>query len=162
MSNLNNLYEILESIGGTWTGRGYGEYAGVPRFQFIEELNLGFQEDWNMIQVSQRTWLQVDGNIVKPLHLESGLIIGNVDGTLTYSCGQDSGRSEVMVGTLKRLDSTLKIDWITTFHANDDRLVRMGRIWTISGDQLSYEAFLSTVKTPEYRKHLEATLIRER
>lgn len=158
---MNFLYELLNTLNGNWQGEGYGEYPNMARFEYFEELHLEYQSDWNMLVVIQRTWQQKQGKLAKPLHLESGIILPNDDGTLTYSCGQDGGRSEVMVGTLSNSQGRLVIDWITTSHANDERLIRMGRVWTIDGDQLSYEAFLSTLKTPDYRKHLEARLVRQ-
>jgi hypothetical protein len=66
-----------------------------------------------------------------------------------------------MAGTITLAEDALRIDWLTTAHSNDARLLRMGRTWWIDGTCLRYEAFLSTVRTPEYRKHLEATLERQ-
>jgi hypothetical protein len=36
----------------------------------------------------------------------------------------------------------------------------MGRTWWVAARDFRYEAYLATVSTPEYRKHLEAVLRR--
>ncbi len=153
--------DIWDRVVGRWSGSGSGSYPGIEPFRYAEHLVIAREPDWNMLSVLQRTWLERDGATGRALHLESGLIQLRDDGLLLYCCGQDSGRTEVMTGTVARTDGAMRIDWVTTAHSNDARLVRMGRTWWIDGDTLRYEAFLSTVRTPEYRKHLEATLQRQ-
>ena len=61
--------------------------------------------DWGMLHVVQRTWKREDdGARGKGLHLEGGPIMGRDDGTLLYSCAQDSGRVEVMIGSVTESD----------------------------------------------------------
>jgi hypothetical protein len=152
--------EIWDWLVGSWSGSGRGSYPGIEPFRYTERLVIAREDDWNMLSVLQRTWLERDGATERALHLESGLIQLRDDGSLLYCCGQDSGRTEVMAGTITVAADALRIDWLTTAHSNDARLLRMGRTWWIDGTCLRYEAFLSTVRTPEYRKHLEATLQR--
>jgi hypothetical protein len=153
--------EIWDWLVGSWSGSGCGSYPGIEPFRYTERLVIAREDDWNMLSVLQRTWLERDGSTERALHLESGLIQLRDDGSLLYCCGQDSGRTEVMAGTITLAEDALRIDWLTTAHSNDARLLRMGRTWWIEGTCLRYEAFLSTVRTPEYRKHLEATLQRQ-
>ena len=147
---------------GAWRGRGEGSYPDVAPFRYLEHTVITVAADWNMLHVVQETWLdEGDGVKKKALHLETGLIMRKDDGSLLYSCAQDSGRTEVMVGKLSSTsERSLRIDWETTVHANDARLVRAGRTWSVEGDTLHYSGHLSTVRTPEYRKHIEARLIR--
>ena len=158
---MNHHPDMLDLLAGRWSGSGSGSYPGIDPFRYAEQLVIAREPDWNMLSVLQRTWLERDGATGRALHLESGLIQLRDDGSLLYCCGQDSGRTEVMTGTVARMDGAVRIDWVTTAHSNDARLVRMGRTWWIDGATLRYEAFLSTVRTPEYRKHLEATLHRQ-
>ena len=59
-----------------------------------------------MLSVLQHTW-EVDGERRgKGLHLESGIIRVLADGRLEYSCAQNSGRTEVMVGDMAFLGDT--------------------------------------------------------
>ena len=153
--------EIWDWLVGSWSGSGCGSYPGIEPFRYTERLVIAREDDWNMLSVLQRTWLERDGATERALHLESGLIQLRDDGSLLYCCGQDSGRTEVMAGTITLAEDALRIDWLTTAHSNDARLLRMGPTWWIEGTCLRYEAFLSTVRTPEYRKHLEATLQRQ-
>jgi hypothetical protein len=152
--------DILNRLTGCWIGSGLGSYPGIEPFRYTERLLISHEADWNMLHVLQRTWLEKDGSAGRALHLESGIVHARDDGTLVYSCGQDNGRTEVMVGTITLEGGGMRIDWVTTEHANDSRLLRMGRTWMIDGASLRYEAHLSTVRTPEYRKHLEANLQR--
>src|ERR1019366_3272840 len=93
--------------------------------------------------------------------LEQGLIVPCNDGTFEYGCAQDSGRIESIVGSPRpTLNGGIEIDWVTTSHGNDDRLVRMGRTWQGEKNRLSYQAFLTTVRSGDYRQHLDAVLMR--
>lgn len=152
----------IEGLTGTWQGEGEGSYPNLAPFGYIEETTLLAAPEWGMLHVVQRTWLrEADGARGKGLHLESGLIMRRDEGTLLYNCAQDSGRVEVMIGTVtepKPGSGELLIAWETTAHANDPRLVRVGRTFWLGEDALRYEAYLATVRTPTYRRHLDARL----
>jgi len=155
---MSHAHDVLNRLAGCWIGGGLGSYPGIDPFRYTERLLISHEAGWNMLHVLQRTWLEKDGGVGRALHLESGIIHARDDGTLVYSCGQDNGRTEVMVGTIAVQGGGIRIEWVTTEHANDSRLLRMGRTWMIDGAEFRYEAHLSTVRTPEYRRHLEATL----
>jgi len=66
-----------------------------------------------------------------------------------------------MVGSPRpTLNGGIEIEWVTTSHGNDDRLVRMGRMWQVEKNRFSYQAFWSTVRFGDYRQHLDAVLTR--
>lgn len=152
--------ELWHCLAGEWSGVGSGSYPGVPAFRYRERLAITIEPDWSMLSVLQRTWRDDGDAAGKALHLEAGVLLARDDGTLVFSCGQDSGRVEAMTGTVAREGGGLRIDWVTVAHGNDDRLVRMGRTWWVGARDFRYEAHLATVRTPEYRKHLEAALRR--
>jgi hypothetical protein len=147
---------------GRWGGTGHGSYPDVAPFDYLEETSLTLESDWGMVSVLQRTWLDPgDASRGTALHLETGLIVPRPDGSLEYGCAQDSGRIESMVGEPRSTSSGgVEINWVTTSHGNDDRLVRMGRVWRLEDDRFSYQAFLAIVQTPDYRQHLDAALVR--
>jgi len=149
-------------IVGTWTGRGTGSYPHVGSFGYLEELVIAREPGWSMLSVLQRTWRDESGVRGDGIHLESGIIQAREDKSLLYSCGQDSGRTEVMTGVVSAANGLLRIDWVTIAHSNDERLQKMGRTWWLDDSSLRYEAHLSTVRNPEYRKHLEAELHKRR
>jgi THAP4-like, heme-binding beta-barrel domain len=155
-------HRALALLAGSWRGEGSGRYPEVPAFRYVEETTMTMAHDWKMLHVLQKTW-QHDGNGIKqkPLHLETGLVICRDDGTLVYTCAQDSGRAEVMVGAPEVTPDGFHIAWETTAHANDPRLVKVGRSWWVTAETLRYEGYLSTVRTPEYQRHLEARLARD-
>jgi hypothetical protein len=148
---------------GSWQGHGVGSYPHFGQFRYLERTQLALEEEWGMVHVLQRTWLLDEhGHVKRPLHLEAGIIVPKDEGALEFGCGQDSGRIESMSGTpVASKDGDVEIDWATTAHGNDPRLVKMGRVWGLRGSKFIYQAFMSSVRTPEYRQHLEATLSRE-
>lgn len=152
------VHTVSSRLAGHWSGQGTGIYPHVPPFGFIENTAIELAPDWSMLCVLQQTWRDEGGSKGTGLHLENGIIHGREDGSLLYSCAQDSGRTEVMRGTVSVSETTLRIDWDTIEHSFDDRLVKMGRTWWVENGEFRYEAYLATVRTPEYRKHLEATL----
>ncbi len=153
--------EVWSRLAGTWAGAGTGSYPEISTFRYLERLVITREPDWKMLSVLQRTWLDESGAPGKALHLESGIIQACDDESLVYSCAQDSGRTEVMRGIVTAAESLLRIEWVTIAHSNDERLLRMGRTWWLAASSFRYEAYLATVRTPEYRKHLEATMHRD-
>lgn len=160
--------DVWTRLCGVWRGEGAGSYPDIPPFRFLEETTISLAPDWSMLCVLQSTWRLESGVAGKGLHLETGIIQAR-DGGLIYSCAQDSGRTEVMRGAVTESAAGLRIDWVTIAHGFDDRLIKMGRTWWIdgpgsrrdsasAGPMFRYEAHLSTTRTPEYRKHLEASL----
>jgi hypothetical protein len=155
------MASALDLLCGSWIGTGHGTYPDLS-FAYLEEITFTSAPEWGMVLVSQRTFRDEGGEKGKALHLESGIVQSRDDGTLLFSCAQDVGRVEVMRGTVQVADDHVRIDWTTIAHAHDDRLVRLGRVWWVSEGAFRYEAFLSTVRTPECRKHLDAKLTRAR
>jgi hypothetical protein len=153
-----DLEAVWSRLAGIWAGRGTGSYPHIGTFGYLEELVIAREPGWPMLSVLQRTWHDESGVRGNGIHLESGIIRAREDGSLVYGCGQDSGRTEVMTGVVSPEQGLLRIDWVTIAHSNDERLLKMGRTWWIDDSTLRYEAHLSTVRYPEYRKHLEATL----
>jgi hypothetical protein len=66
--------EIWDWLVGSWSGSGRGSYPGIEPFRYTERLVIAREDDWNMLSVLQRTWLERDGATERALHLESGLI----------------------------------------------------------------------------------------
>lgn len=157
-----NAKTAMQSLVGAWVGEGSGSYPDISPFQYLEETTITLAVEWNMLHVLQRTWRRAgDAAKGQALHLESGILLAKEDGSLVYSCGQDSGRAEVMAGTVGRTDDgRLEIEWKTFAHANDPRILQASRKWSVGAGSFSYEAQLSTVRTPEMRVHLMANLSR--
>jgi hypothetical protein len=149
--------DVITRLAGAWRGEGVGVYPGAPSFRYREETTMTVVPGWNMLHVVQKTWREGG----EPLHLEVGLVVPRDDGTLLYDCAQDGGRTEVMVGVVERAPGgAVEIAWTTTHHGNDARILKAGRVFRLSGEALAYEAYLSTVRTHAYRRHLDASLAR--
>lgn len=151
---------VMARLVATWAGRGTATYPDVPAIPYLERTTITREPDWNMLSILQRTWQDDRGRRGEGLHLEAGIIRALPDGRLEYSCAQDSGRTEVMVGSPLIVGDALTIEWITTEHSNDERLVRMGRSWQVESRHFSYRAHVATRRTPEFRQHLDAVLLR--
>jgi hypothetical protein len=148
---------VFQALVGLWKGQGTGQYPNV-RFDYTETTAIRHARDWEMLLVEQRTW--GTGPAGQGLHLETGIVREESAGRLLYTCAQDSGRAEVMIGEVSTLNGEWRIEWVTVEHAHDERLTKVGRLWTITRTTFAYEGYLATRRTPEYRRHVWAVLAR--
>lgn len=104
------MFEIPENIHpncarlawliGTWAGNGHGEYPGIEKFQFGQEVI--FQQDGRpFIHYMSRAWItDADGNIVRPSAQETGFIRPQPDGSIEFLLTHSTGFVEIWHGTL--------------------------------------------------------------
>jgi len=126
-----------QSFLGEWRGTGRGSYPDVAPFSYLEETVLALEPGWGMVRNTQQTWLDLRGSARgEPLHLEQGLIVPRADGVLECRSTQDSGRVESMRGP--GVEGGVEINWVTTSHGDDSRLVRRGGHgrWTTTASRI--------------------------
>lgn len=153
--------ERLEPLLGIWKGEGRGHYPTIDSFRYREWLRFESDASREVIHYEQRTVLIPEE---EPSHWESGFLLALEDGTIQLSNSQNGGRVEVLRGKAA-VDSTrgaLELRLESVELANDPRLVRTGRIWTLHGDRLSYTVSMEThtTETPLLQEHLSAELHR--
>lgn len=156
---MKNL-EILSLLSGRWHGRGRGQYPTIEPFEYAEETTFLYAPEYPMIRYEQRTWLEPER---VASHWELGLVRQVETGELEISNAQDSGRVEVLRGSLEvHGEGELTLTLSSTCLANDPRIVRTERILTLRAGELHYRKHMTTTTTavPERLLHLEATLER--
>jgi len=144
---------------GWWRGEGRGSFPTVENFRFREELTFEQWGDEPLIHYEQKTWLK--GEISAPSHRESGFIRINDAKQLEMSNCQNSGRVEVLTGEVIKLERENKIIVIRfngKLVANDPRIQKSCRTFTIYDDVLEYSIEMATDKVSEITQHIESVL----
>ena len=85
---------------GTWAGNGHGEYPGIEKFQFGQEVV--FQQDGRpFIHYFSRSWIVDDsGKTVRQAAQETGFLRPQEDGTLEVVLAHNLGYVEVWHGEI--------------------------------------------------------------
>jgi hypothetical protein len=157
----NDPMDRLERLLGTWQGEGQGHYPTIESFRYREWLRFESDASREAIHYEQRTVLIPEE---EPSHWESGFLLVLEDGTIQLSNSQNGGRVEVLRGhaTVDPASGALELRLDSVALANDPRLVRTKRVWTLDGDRLSYTVSMETHTTeiPKLQEHLGAELHR--
>jgi THAP4-like, heme-binding beta-barrel domain len=153
----------LSFLAGTWAGKGLAEYPTIETVEYFEELNFQVNELFPVIHYEQRTWVKNEGDLfTKPIFWESGFIIEKENDFLELCNVQKSGRMEILSGKITELsESRYEILFKSLNIYNDNRMIRSGRKYVFSENTLSYELKMSITNTPDYDKHLGATLTKQ-
>jgi len=143
---------------GTWVGQGVGDYPTIDRFEYQEELRFELESDYSLLRYEQKTRL-ANGD---PSHWEFGFLRCLDDLSIEVSNVQESGRVEVLRGTLGIVEEGLKLELESVALGNDPRLEGTRRSLALNGDRLHYTAHMcaNTLDTPSMLPHLEAWLDR--
>jgi hypothetical protein len=153
--------ELLARLEGRWVGEGRGGYPTIPAFHFEEETTFTIARAYPHVRYEQKARLLPDG---KASHWELGFFRPLEHGLVEVSNAQDSGRVEVLRGSLVALEEPagLRLELASVCIANDPRVVKTERILTLRGDTLHYVKYMVTTTTeiPEREQHLEASLKR--
>lgn len=152
-------FDLLARLGGTWTGRGEGNYPTIESFTYEEELRFEVADVYPLIHYVQRTWKDAAR---EPSHWESGFLLVPEAGQVQISNAQDGGRVEVLRGRVIEEGDALSIRTKSVVLGNDDRLVETARDFVLRDDRLAYEMVMTTTTTPEPKAlvHLRADLRR--
>ena len=153
----NQLFSLLE---GMWTGQGRGEYPTISSFDYHETLIFTRRND-NSLAYEQRTQKRYDGQrdwLVS--HWENGFIRILENGELELVNAQSGGRSEVLVGRIEVLGSSIRIHFRSKTITNDPRLLCTERIFEVEGESLRYEMGMQTTSVDGLVHHLKIELNR--
>lgn len=155
---INDLHFII----GTWEGRGHAEYPTIRPIDYREILVFSTNNKDAVIHFEQRTWiLDEDGDDSEPIFWDSGFLIGKDSGTFELVSAQKSGRVEILRGRAKEPDDeTIELPFESVSIVNDDQLVRSGRLFSFSKNEIRYELKMSTTENETYRNHLTCKLTR--
>ena len=85
---------------GTWAGNGHGEYPGIEKFEFGQEIV--YQQDGRpFIHFFSRSWIiDAEGGFVREAAQETGFLRPQEDGTLEVVLAHNLGYVEIWHGEL--------------------------------------------------------------
>jgi hypothetical protein len=154
--------EIFELLEGSWQGEGHGDYPTTESFNYREKL-VFTRRDEATLAYEQRTEKRMQGSDkYVTSHWENGFITILEDGDLELVNAQSGGRGEVLTGHIERIDSMIRLHFVSKALMNDARMVATARRFELDGDQLRYEMEMSTTKVNQLVQHLSITLERVR
>jgi len=163
MTGLREQIKKLSALIGTWQGRGVAEFPTIETTEYFEELKFEFVESDPAIYFEQKTWFINNAEKGAPLHFESGFILPKDNGIYEMNNAQNNGRTEVLKGNLSMFSGdTFHLALQSKSFSNDERMIRSSRDFYIDGDSMKYYVNMATQKTPEFRHHLEAALIKSK
>jgi hypothetical protein len=99
-TNIHPLCAPLAWLIGTWAGNGHGEYEGIERFQYGQELI--FQQDGRpFIHYLSRSWIvDAEGNHVREAAQETGFLRPQEDRSLEVVLAHNTGFVEICTGEI--------------------------------------------------------------
>ena len=108
---------------------------------YSEELVFTINKKDAVIHMEQRTWIKSSDNTNdEPIFWESGFLIDRDNGVFELALAQKSGRVEILRCNARRIgDEVFEFPFESTSIVNDSRMIRSGRIYTISKNVLEYE-----------------------
>ncbi|MEO8512488.1 MAG: FABP family protein [Ignavibacteria bacterium] len=152
----------LMFLEGKWSGQGVAEYPTINNCEYSEQLIFEYDKSKNVIFYIQRTKFLEATKSADTLHLESGFMKLNDEGSIELSNSQNNGRVEVL--TLKEITidgGETKVLFTSKLFGNDPRMVRTEREYILHGDSLSYVMKMATVNNNSLKTHLKAELKRD-
>ena len=164
MAPLHPQLSSVETLLGTWTGRGQGEYPTIEPFEYAESVTFTHVGKPFLAYVQRTRSLGGTGSPPQPMHAESGYWRFPTPGRVELVLSHPTGIVEIEEGTIAtRLDGSLVIELTTTTVAltsTAKAVSALERRFIVHGDTLDYTVAMAAVGAP-MQHHLSATLYRE-
>lgn len=152
----------LNFLFGKWIGFGMAVYPDIIPVSYSEVLTCEYDPHRDLIHYSQITRYTDPVKNGATLHMESGFIRKSDSGILELSNSQNNGRVEVMIlDDIDLVAEKIHLVFRSKLFGNDPRMIITQREFFYSGNKLSYEMKMSTMRNTELTTHLTAELIRE-
>ena len=159
MTNNSTTTEIITLLEGAWQGQGHGQFPTVTSFDYREMLTFTRRNE-KTLAYEQRTQKRYDGtNEFVESHWENGFIRVLESGQLELISAQ-IGRSEVLIGSVERLATMIRISFVSKTISNDPRMISSARSFELEGDTLRYTMEMQTTAVDQSTQHLKITLQR--
>ncbi len=109
-SDLHADVTPLAFLLGHWQGNGHGDYPTMEKFAFVQEL--AFTHDGRpFLHYLSRTWLlDEQGELVRPLAVETGFFRPQPDGGVEVLLTHPTGVAEIYYGTIDGAKLELRTD----------------------------------------------------
>jgi hypothetical protein len=150
---LHPSLEPLAFLIGSWRGEGEGEYPGLDRFRYTEELSFEHVGD-PFLLVTESSWTP-DG---APLHFERGTLRPVGDGRVDLTLAHPIGVAEVSEGTIDGTNVTMRSTSVVRT-ATGSPVTEIERRYHMEGSRLSYELDMA-MEAVARTFHVRATLSR--
>jgi hypothetical protein len=155
----NAVWNLLQTLIGTWEGEGSGRFPTIDDFRYLEVLEIGAGYDEPLLHYKQRTW-KMSEEQESESHTETGFIGVSEDGTVEIASVQGLGRLEVLRGEVSVSDEGMSLDVKSAEVFLDERVLRSWRTIVFDTELLTYTMGMATNKVPEGAAHLAAKLTR--
>ena len=153
------VIRLLDSLTGTWTGEGRGQFPTVTSFDYRERLAFT-RRDEKTLAYEQQTQKRYDGQTEwLESHWENGFIRIVESGELEMTSAQ-IGRVEVLAGKVKTEGNITRIHFASKTITNDPRMISSARWFELEGNTLRYEMEMHTTKVNQSTQHLKIELRR--
>lgn len=142
---------------GCWEGAGVGGYPTIESFRFGQELTFSHIGKPYLAYLS-RTWLlDEDGNIGRPLAMESGFWRPQPDGTVEVLITHPTGVAEIYYGEVQGTRVDLRTDAVARTTTAKEVTAGHRLYGIVQGSDLAYAFDLAAVGQP-LQPHLSAQL----
>lgn len=155
---MDEIVKNLSKLHGLWQGNGEGKFPTINSFKYEEHLRFEVNLAYPLIHYEQKTILL---STQEPSHWESGFIRVLDEGIIEISNSQDSGRVEVLRGSMSDIsDVGYQLEFISIALANDPRLIKTSRNCKVTENTLEYHKSMTTNTTlqPIMLPHLHSIL----
>jgi hypothetical protein len=156
--NQANTMKLLWPLIGRWHGNGVARFPTIPTFEYREELEFTANELQPFLRYEQRTRKKLNTGDYAPSHWEAGFWRVLPSGEIEILNAQGGGRVEVLRGTFEQRRNGFILNFQSLLVANDMRMDRTSRQFTLQGSELQYTMQMSTTKVPDLTSHVSAKL----
>jgi hypothetical protein len=159
-STFSIIVQMFDTLEGTWTGEGRGQFPTVTSFDYRETLTFT-RRDEKTLAYEQRTQKRYDGQSEwLASHWENGFIRILENSELELTSAQ-IGRTEVLVGKVESQGNITRIYFVSKTITNDPRMISSARRFELDGDTLRYEMEMQTTRVEQSLPHVKITLHRK-
>lgn len=150
----------LRKLVGTWEGVGRGSFPTIDPFDYTEKMIIHAIGNDPLLYYQQYTWrTNTDGQKIAS-HQECGFIRPITEKKIELTNGQNSGRSEILIGTIEQHATEIYLNLSSKQIAYDERMIATSRCFRLVDGCLEYSTGMATINVPQIQPHLHATLLR--
>ena len=155
-----DLYPLAWMV-GKWGGKGMGEYPGIPKFEYTQEIV--FRHDGRpFLEYSSRSWIiDAHGDVIRPGASESGYWRIKPNRVLEVVLAHSTGLAEGWVGRISEDRPAIQLAWDSAYVAPTAKAVQDGaRLYGLVEGQL-FTSYDMAAMGKELQAHLWSSLERQ-
>ncbi|MEQ8672645.1 MAG: FABP family protein [Aggregatilineales bacterium] len=155
---MSDVMGQLRQLVGTWEGIGRGTFPTIDPFEYTEKMVIHAIGNDPLLYYEQYTWRNNASGQKIAAHQECGFIRPISGNSIELTNGQNSGRTEILVGTIEQRGTEIFLNLTSKHIAYDERMIASSRVFRLVEGQLEYSTGMATVSVPQIQPHLHATL----